>query len=220
MREKNIPVYVMRDNGVSVNQINAVKAGVIELLQAAGIANKIKVYDFGVWRHSNWKVDGRLVPYKSIDWYIEQGKYSNHQQLYAGAILGAMCREPWQESIPHYDVMVLSQDMFEAGTNFVIGTAYPGTGTVLSTARWKGFSAGNQYELIKTETMHEVGHVFNLPNRSRSDIEQKLGSHCLNKCVMRQGMTVPTDWVNLTNDRLRNGALCPRCREDLRNYFK
>jgi len=219
MRDRNIPVYIMYYKGANKNRVNAVKAGIMELLQIADATSKVRVHDFGAWKHPNWKTNGQLMPYGSMDWYLEQGRVEGRNQLYAGAILGAICREPWQNTTPHYDVVVTSKDMFELGTNFVLGTAYPGTGTVLSTARRGKFPADEQFELIKTEVMHEVGHVFNLPNRNRSDIEQKLGGHCLNDCVMRQGMTVPHDWIDITNDRLEFGALCPTCVNDLRNFF-
>ncbi len=213
------PVYLMHDDCVTANQMNAVKAGLLELLQIVGARDKINVHNFGVWKHSDWKAGGKLAPYMSIDWYIEQGRVEGRQQLQAGAILNEVCREPWQSSRQHYDVVVLSQDIYAPGTNFVIGLAQPGVGTILSMARWKNFSASDQFELIKTETMHEFGHVANLPNINRKDIEQKLGGHCLNTCVMRQGMTVPHDWIKITNDRLEHGPLCPICKKDLANHF-
>lgn len=221
MRGKKLPVYIIHDDGVNENQMNAVKEGVMELLQIARIESEIEVCDFGVWRDPNWKVKGELLPFGSIDWYLKQGRIAGRNQLHAADILGAIQREPWQDAVPHYDVMVTSKDLFLTGTSFVLGAARPGLGTVLSVVRWESFSAGDQFELIKTETEHEFGHVLGLPNGNRADLNQDLGRHCCNKCVMQQGMTVPNDWIEITNDRLTSdfGPLCPTCKRDLQNHF-
>ena len=221
MRKRKLPVHIMHDDGVNENQMNAVKEGVMELLQIARVASAMEVYDFGVWRDPNWKIGGELMPYGSIDWYLRQGRIAGRDQLHAADILGAIQREPWQDVTPHYDVMVTSKDLLLTGTNFVLGAARPGLGTVLSVVRWGSFSAEDQFELIKTETEHEFGHVLRLPNGNRADLNQDLGRHCCNKCVMQQGMTVPHDWIEITNDRLVSdfGPLCPTCKRDLQNSF-
>jgi len=105
-------------------------------------------------------------------------------------------------------------------TNFVIGLASPGIGTTISTYRFKQLDDKLRYECIKTETMHELGHVFGLiPDERTTDVEDSLGKHCANICIMRQGLTLPTDWINITKDRLDQGALCQPCKSDLKEYF-
>jgi len=221
MRGRKLPTYIIHDDGVNENQMNAIEEGVMELLQIAGVASEIEVCNFGAWRDPNWKIGGELMPFGSIDWYLRQGRIAGRDQLHAADILGAIQREPWQDAVPHYDVMVTSKDIFLTGTSFVLGAARPGLGTVLSVFRWKSFSAEEQFELIKTETEHEFGHVLGLPNRNRMDLNQDLGSHCCNECVMQQGMMVPNDWIEITNNRLNSsfGPLCPTCKRDLQNSF-
>jgi len=79
--------------------------------------------------------------------------------------------------------------------------------------------------VIKTEIAHEIGHVFGLPSNRRGEknIENSLGPHCKNDgCCMKQGLTVPADWINYTRDRLKNNGdhyYCQDCQTDLREKF-
>jgi len=125
------------------------------------------------------------------------------------------------ESGDHYDVFAVREDMYSGNTNFVIGLAQRGIGTTLSTYRFRELRRRDRYECIKTETIHELGHAFGLiPSGRTSNVEKSLGKHCTNVCTMRQGLTVPNDWLEISRDRLSVGALCGQCQEDLINYFK
>jgi len=62
--------------------------------------------------------------------------------------------------------------------------------------------------------------VFGLiPKNRTKNIKESLGKHCINICIMRQGLELPKDWIDLTRDRIKYGALCPTCKQDLKNYF-
>lgn len=74
-------------------------------------------------------------------------------------------------------------------------------------------------ECMKTEVMHEVGHVFGLVPDSRKEADERIGLHCKDVCTMRQGITVPTDWIRNTGDRLSHGPFCAHCTSDLREFF-
>src|SRR5680860_421165 len=212
----NKPVYIIHD-GASKNTMNAVNAGIIELLLMAN-APRVKVHDIGFWTQPEYEINGELLPYSSVLWYLQQGDVNNSSQLDVERILDAFRAEPWQTANPHFDVLVTGFDLCAADCNFCIGAALPGIGAVISTARWEGFSERDQFQLIKAETMHEVGHVFGLPNFNRTDLVQSLGGHCQNICIMRQGNLVPTDWVNYTNQAIESGRpFCPACERDLRN---
>lgn len=106
-------------------------------------------------------------------------------------------------------------------TNYVVGIAADNIGMVLSVNRYENLTRRQRYECIKTVTMHELGHVFKLPPDSRTEnVEESLGKHCANVCIMRQGLIVPTDDIRMSEDRLKYGALCPTCKTDLKAYFK
>lgn len=81
--------------------------------------------------------------------------------------------------------------------------------------------SNQKYEVIKTETMHEIGHVLGIPNKNRKiNVENNLGWHCTNKCVIRQGLLVPDDWIEMTDERIKSGkTLCDECINDLKTYF-
>lgn len=218
------PVYIMCEEGLLDFQIQAVLQAIYAVLRIAMVSEKIQVVNFGVWRQNGWRNSQGLEPYYSIDWYIQsairastrQGKLNGNQM-----IIDIWC-EPWQKLQPHYDIVILRSDMYsgEINNNFVIGLASKGHGTVISINRFLGLDPRTQIDCIQTETMHEVGHVFGLiPEQRQECVEESLGKHCTNICVMRQGTCVPGDWIRITRDRLEGHVFCPTCQCDLRKYF-
>ena len=215
------PVYLMCEPGVTFSEKEAVIEGIESLLGEARVKNKVEVKDFGVWRMGSGE-------YESVDWYINRARQAGRAgrgygyQLNAANLIASLEREPWKKSNDHYDVLVCSSDLWDGTerTNFVIGLARPGDSTAFSVKRFRELRERMAAECIKTETIHELGHVFGLiPFSRKVNIEYSLRKHCTNVCSMRQGLRVPLDWVKYTQERLAKGALCPECRKDLRDYF-
>ena len=211
----------MHELGVLPSHMRAVMEGLRTVLGFAGVEDRIAVYNYDVWRNNPWKVGERLLPWQSVDWYIEQTrKGSRFGQLHVARLLELLYNEPWQKAEAHYDIVVTCSDLYDDGCNFVIGAAVEGLGTVISVKRFLELDPAAQRECIVTETMHEVGHVFGLVPKTRTEnVSHSLGLHCDNMCTMRQGLNVPRDWINITNDRLAGHVFCKTCESDLRRYF-
>ena len=217
------PVYLMHEEGLEQDHLLAVLNAIQAVLRAAGVAANVEVHNFGVWRNSGWLEGNTLTNWNSVDWYLAHALDAsrNDHQLHGGHLLKLLNNEPWQKAKPHYDIVVTHSDIYDGDCNFCIGLAVHGLGTVISTNRFRsGLDERSQYECIVTETMHEVGHVFGLVPGDRTDnVEMSLGLHCTNKCIMRQGLKVPHDWVKITNDRLAGHEFCSACQRDLRRFF-
>ena len=221
------PVFAMNQEGLSDLEKKAVLDAASELIRLAEV-DGIGLVDFGVWRTNKYRNrGGSLKPYQSVDWYVQKGKETsrNRTQLNAGTMQSLLLFEPWRNpqegGRDHYDILMVHSDMYLGETNFVIGVAKQGIGTTISTHRFKELDGRDRYECIKTETMHELGHVFGLIPKDRTEnVEYSLGKHCTNRCIMRQGLRLPIDWINITNDRLRYGVLCEPCEKNLKAYFR
>jgi len=219
------PVHVMIQEGMLDDERIAILEGASEMIRLTG--EGIDLADLGVWRQGEYvNSDGSLEPYKSVNWYVQRGRERSirNSQLNADAMLSALEHEPWKNSEKggkaHYDILAVFDDMYAGGSLFVIGYGRPGVGAVISINRFKGLNKKQRIECIKTGTMHELGHAFGLvPDSRTEDFEYSLGKHCTNKCVMRRGINVPRDWVRMSEDRLKYGALCERCADDLKSYF-
>jgi len=216
----------MMQEGVRPEHHRAVIEALRQLLRIAEMDSQININDFGVWRHSRHRrADGSLEPYYSADWYVRRGKDTalRPNQINGDVIINCLAIEPWQRAPDqHYDVVLLHEDLCtnDPNLNFVIGLAVQGLCTVLSTFRFGTLSMAEQVECIKTEVLHEMGHVFGLPSSDRPNLIDSIGAHCSNKCVMRQGVILPDDWVRMTQDRLaQNNPFCGDCLRDLANYF-
>jgi predicted Zn-dependent protease len=217
------PIYVVQQAGVPEEQMSAVLTGIREIVRLAGMTDRIPIHNFGVWQTTNHRTAQGLVPFASVQWYIEHARQTGrNRQLNATTIVSDLYEEPWQTQAPHYDLMVVKDDLWsgEGNNNFVIGCAIKGVGTVISTARFQDLPTNQRRECIVTEVLHEMGHVFGLvPEDRTTNVEYSLGKHCTNRCTMRQGLRVPSDWIEFTEDRRRHGVFCSQCQTDLRRFF-
>jgi len=213
------PVYVTSERGVSNRESSSVITGIKKVIEVAGV--ELKVKNFGNWSNQKVRVEKELKPRQSTDWYIQQGRNASRRinQLKADIILNKFGFHPWHE-VNHYDVLITKTDLYkDQTTRFIIGIAQKNVGTVISTHRFRSLDSNKKRECLITETMHELGHVFGLPSNESPYTTDSLGSHCTNICIMRQGLNVPNDWVDMSRDRQKQGAFCERCRQDLKNFF-
>ncbi len=219
------PIYLMNENGVDPMDKKAVIGGIETMLKIAGVENKIKILDYSELIGKRYiSPDGSSKEYKSLDYYLQQGKIAskNSTKLNATKISNLCAYEIAISGYKHYYVLIVKTDIYleEGNTRFVIGAGKEGCCAIISTYRFSNLD-DLKYEVIKTETMHENGHVFDIPNDNRAtNVEENLGWHCTNECVMRQGLIVPKDWIEMTNDRLESGRpLCDECINDLTTYL-
>jgi len=216
------PIILMNEDGVSDLEKEAVTSGIKDILEVAGVRNEVE--DIGVWRSNNYhNEDGTLKDFQSVDWYLHKGRVEsrNTNQLNAQSISAHLMRKGsvWMKT--HHIVLVLCSDIYkDEKTNFVFGLSDKDLPVILSTFRFKGLSEKERCQCLKTVAMHELGHVFGLPSEGRDkNVEENLGEHCKNsKCIMQQGLDVP-ELLNITTDRLKHGALCSNCTNDLKSYF-
>lgn len=170
-----------------------------------------------------------LVPYESTSWSMAIAKYSalNHgrpDQIDASMLLELMESDPTVANIPQIDIHLVKDDAFAMSggrpNNFVYGVGQTDKGFVLSTKRFEQMYGDNpEYlkEVIKTITIHELGHVFNATVVGRHNVANRdgYGPHCdCPGCVMRTDTRAKPNV--LTNDRLARAAhgeppMCPEC---------
>jgi predicted Zn-dependent protease len=218
------PIYTMRAAEVGPRLYSAVKEAVQVFLTETEFQNDIEVYDFGAWRDPGYILNGVYQKYKSIDWYLLATKHFSERedQFDAGILLNLCLVEPWQIDHPHYEAIVVADDLYHGQTNFIVGLSGLGLGMVVSAYRFMGLSEKERIECLKTVALHELGHVFGAVRPGKTqNVEESLGSHCTNVCVMRQGLVVPGDWLKITADRLRTGrAFCEECLRSMREGLK
>lgn len=216
------PIFVVADDQVGAAVRGAAIDGIQQVLQEARMEGRIKIRDFGAWRSKGYLKEGALTEYGSVDWYLNHGRMHSHRagQLNVEAMNILFVKEPWQQVEPHYDVMIVSHDLntYDRNINFVLGCTRPRISCVISTWRFRDLEQSIRDELFKTAVMHEVGHLFDLPKATRTDLELNLGRHCQNRCIMRQRLAL-NGWFELTQDRFSRGPFCEECLDDLRAYL-
>ncbi|MEM5804674.1 MAG: hypothetical protein QXU82_02400 [Candidatus Aenigmatarchaeota archaeon] len=222
-----LPIYFIRSADVPKEDYDAVMDAARDILKISGGSAVIK--DFGVWRQPNWRdADGKLTRWNSVDWYVQECLLEKDKgfgrQVDASKINDLFGLEPWRKAQDHYDFAVLGSDITSEdwGTNFVLGGASRGIGTVISLKRFSTIRPEEfRQKVVKTLAYHEIGHVFGAPDGSRRNVVQKLGRHCDEYgCSMQQGMSV-SEFVQHTKERLEKGEpYCSDCKEDIREYVR
>lgn len=217
---KPVSVNVMNQNGLLEESRQAAISGIKDMIALTDA--KIKIADLDNWKTDHYKsADDQYIPYRSVNWYLQIAKYysRNENQLNADIMIDSLLMKP-KHNNPHCDIILVHDDIYSKNTNFVIGLALAGVGAIISVHRFRGLDEQTRRQCIKTETMHELGHVFGLiPAQRTMCIDENPGMHCINRCIMRQGTDVPHDWIDITNDRLEYGPLCLLCQTDLKNIF-
>lgn len=214
----------MRDELVSDTHYHSVLSVLSTMIQLANGQNYCQVKNLNKWRPEGWLMpDSRtMAPYRSVYWYIKNALNDERKQLFVTRLVSDLYEEPWQNDTPHYDVLVTGRDLYDTGCNFVIGSAVRGHLAILSTARFQKLSEQISMRCFETEVLHEIGHMFGLPDPTRGDgtISESLGAHCTNPgCTMRQGLRVPDDWIRMSAERHPQRPFCPTCLGELRHWF-
>ena len=188
------------------------------------------VRDYGRYRSPQWRDEkNNLVPWQSVDWYVFDSLDEERMQVDAVRVLQNLLSEPWRDERligEHYDLMVLQEDMYDSSLTgaagpapYVVGRARAMAAAVVSTHRIENIW-GMPFSYVKTEVMRQLCFMFGIPSRSREDVAVIDGSvYCRNVCILRPAVQAPDDWTTLTVDRLRRGALCEPCRQDLKEFF-
>lgn len=217
------PVYLMYTPDITKEEKNLAIETLEEILDIAEVGKQMRIFNLGVWRMKEYRDSkGKLIPYRSVDWYVDDCFDPERRQVCANRSLIRVAHDLVDAKLPHYDVILTAKDLYTKNVNFIVGLAEEGIGTIISVNRFRGILGRRiQSEAKKQELYHEVGHVFGLPNEKRGyALTRSLGTHCTNKCSLRQGLSVPKDWILFAYDRMKTGKIyCDACVRDLRNYF-
>lgn len=203
----------------------AVVSAIEETLIWAGHPIMLSINDFGRWRHPQWRNSaGELVPYLSVDWYVDSAYDSDRKQVCVEDFLESVLHEPWRDASllgDHYDVFLLDADMFlrlsESAGRHLVEAADSRLGIVISLSRLQGLQTLS-YPLLKTAAMRALARLFGVPSIQRKDVGFDDVLYCTNACIMGRATVAPRDWEAMTELRLAATPFCASCLADLRAF--
>lgn len=207
-----VPVYVIWPSDVPPQEAQAALQGVGDAVQASGQDRQVVSFGSKSWSEGD---------FGSADWYLREANRRHLKEIRGGPygpqlwtrnFMSLFYKEPWQVT-PHWEVAIVNQDLYAAGTNFVFGetdVTFPASLNSLRRFIEEIPDAPRRLAVIRRLLRHEVGHMLGLPGRNHR-VEEKLGSHCTNVCTMRQGMSL-REWAQLTQQESRAGIhFCNDC---------
>ncbi len=224
------PLNLLNDKGFWPEKV-AIADAITEVLTIGRCRTPMAVQDFGQYRSNEWRNDeNELVPYQSVDWYVFDALDEDRMQVDCDRILHNFSVEPWRNESSlgdHYDLFVMEEDMYDpsegddqAGPGYAVGKSERLSAAVISTHRIEHIW-GLPYSYLKTEVMRQMCFMFGVPDHRRDDVTLDGDVICCtHTCILRPARVAPDDWAQLTEDRIRHGALCDHCAEDLRRFFE
>ena len=155
-------------------------------------------------------------PYSGTNWYIETAYDKALGQVVAPRFLELVKQEPWQVANPHFDVAVLDLDLTD-GTGSVMGSALPGTATVISVHRLREIpESAERLRALRRLVVHNFGHVLGIPREGRLGVvEAGRERHCTNVCAMRHATGIEELLAMAREEGALKQLLCEECRQDL-----
>lgn len=231
------PIRIINEPGLNRLEKDAFFAGLKEILHLAGVYDifmkKELIKDFGTEKeYDYYNNNGMLVPHQNVEWFLQDGDNwsEDHKQLNIEKIVYSFYWEPWREDkekrYDHYDVMIVHSNVYDGSDmkEDLNGISLRGFGAIISTYKLnqlKDLDEQLKLKCIETITMHEIGHMFGLlPKERTENVYEEGGLHCNNMCVMKQGRRVPGGYPTITEHRLKHGAFCSICERDLKAIFK
>jgi hypothetical protein len=214
------PIHLSYPKNLHNDEYTAVKDGIKEIIQIAGSPN-ISIKELGDWQQPNYKTNnGLLKPYKSYAYFLAKGY--NHS-LVKGSVNTKVVldeieygRKIAANPTNHYDVFVTHDKLNGPDNQPLIGYGSEGLAAIISYEFLNSYDYRTHYDIMKTLTMHELGHMFGLVYQQRNN-KSKTSSHCTNLCIMHDGDIDVTAKTYLR--KLTTNPFCSNCTEDLRNYF-
>lgn len=178
--------------------------------------------------YGNWVIPALMDegPYWGAQWYIEQSYDREIDRVIAPQYLELVRREPWQQLSPHYDLILVDEDLTEFAAplararpdRYSLGTSFPGTAALLSVYRIRQIADRDlRARALKRLVWHHMGHLLAVPDfsRERHVVRRGLEMHCTNRCVMRHADTLE-ELVELTRDEDNLGwPYCEECTRGL-----
>jgi hypothetical protein len=150
--------------------------------------------------------------YSSLDWYLGHCRTPDGNGLDGPAYLRLVQVEPWQSSTPHLDVVLVGQELTDAGGESVLNVALPGLAAVASLHHLRRL--GSQ-EVRDLGLRHLIAHVFGraagipLPPRAGGE-----GQFCTNRCAMRP-CTQLAELLRYSAEGDPSRPYCQACERDL-----
>jgi predicted Zn-dependent protease len=116
----------------------------------------------------------------------------------------------------HYSLLVIPNDIYVPGKEYVLAVARKGFGAIVSTARMPDDPK------LKHLVLRELGHVFGAPSDGRDSPEGYDKSYCSNPCIMQIGSDSPNrirDLERIIQNSPEN-AFCGSCETDIKDYLR
>jgi hypothetical protein len=214
-------VHITRTRNVPDKVVDAVVSG-IRLILDTGRLN-IEIKDL-----RNWGLNAdSTIEYQSLNWYQSQASipldHGFGRQVDSGHFLSLALREPFQLVEPHFEAMIIDNDLNsqrENGQyiNFLFAGTWPEFGFVLSIARLSTLPEKYFLSIIRKWAAHEFGHTFGLVNRARN-AAYSIGMHCAGEkgpCLMQQALSMEESIRQHLEEEKTKQEICPDCQEELK----
>ena len=200
---RKIAIFVQ--SGVHESYIAAVTSALDYFLVIFSINHLFTVQVLRDWKLLNYQEGNRLVPFRSINWLLQQGYETrllrSDKNLNTGDVLANMERINFENNFDR-SILVTNYSLNHKISGYNFGTTRKHFCTAVSVVGLHCYNPKFAYEWLYYLSLHEIGHLFGLI--SRYNTKTILGKHCENSdCIMHEFTFLPDD----LSSRVRTGYL-------------
>ena len=160
--------------------------------------------------------------YSSADWYLGRCRTPDGQRVDGPAYLRLVELEPWQSSMPHFDVALVAEELVNAKGQSVLNVALPGLAAVASVHHVQRLGSQEARILgLRHLAAHALGRAVGIPLPTRLTHVASHGDdlYCANLCAMRP-CTHLRDLLEYGMESVgRPTPYCDACERDLEAVF-
>jgi predicted Zn-dependent protease len=233
MKNSIKPMYVINEPGLASLEKEAFFSGLKKSLQ---IAKSYDIFmkhdlikDFGTKEGCSYQ-NGVIITHPSVELYLQDNCWDkDHKKLNLTNIASLFDNKLYKKDAEgrynYYDIMIVHSDIIydshSTEDEDLNGVGSEGFGAIISTYKLKDLDEKLRFGCIETLTMHELGHMFGIiPKKRTENVYEEGGLHCNNMCVMKQGRRVPGGYPAITEHRLKHSPFCSTCEKDLKAIFR
>ena len=220
MKDVHLSVDVVWQEGVREDYIDAAEATLRTAVHHLGLSEMLPVERIGAWRSEEGCGINDLVVAAKAD-AIEAGLQPG--QLLASSVSPRLRDAPWRpQDWRGFSLLIVGDDYACKGEEYVFGFANAGLCATLSTYRYeRDTRISDPIAAFVAGVFHEFGHVVGAPNGDRTEaIQDWLGAHCTNACVMRQRDDLPEWETDIVKDLFGGKLYCDLCLRDIQIFLR
>jgi hypothetical protein len=233
------PITILWSDGISETDAKesiGTMREFLRFLQDVALEQDIGLSPIVLRPFGDWVLQGPtgVSAYHSFRWYWESSLDQESGQVSAAMFIEIVRYEPWQQTEPHLDLVLLHSDLrddlkeADGGYSSVFACSEPDLVSVISTHHLAQIADQElRNKCLRSLVRHNFGRLIGLPNGFQDAVKSQSGElkpsadppsrTCATPCIMYEAQSIDDLMAVATTDEDEGLSLCRWCQETVRS---